>query len=41
MKVVKQISTGKTLYRSRPDFEEGSGIKNARVFFTHSCQEAL
>lgn len=29
MKLVKQISTNKILYRQSPDFEEGKGILNA------------
>ena len=29
MKIVKQISTGKIVYRSIPEFEAGMGIKNA------------
>lgn len=31
MKIVKQITTGKILYRSSPDFETGKGILNART----------
>lgn len=30
MKIVKQISTGKIVYRSIPEFEAGMGIQNAR-----------
>ena len=32
MKVVKQKSTGKIVYRQSPDFEQGKGIINASIF---------
>lgn len=31
MKIVKQISTGKIIYRQSPDFEAGKGILNAKT----------
>jgi hypothetical protein len=31
MKVVKQISTGKIVYRESPDFKDGQGIINAHI----------
>lgn len=33
MKLVKQISTGKILYRQSPDFEEGKGLLNAITLY--------
>lgn len=41
MKIVKQISTGKILYRSEPSFETGKGIINARAMFSNIPEEDM
>lgn len=41
MKIVKQISTGKILYRQSPDFEEGKGILNACIEYPDVDKEDM
>ena len=39
MKVVKQKSTGKIVYRQSPDFEKGKGLINASIINSISADD--
>jgi len=39
VRVVKQISTGKLVYRESPDFEDGYGIINAHLMFGYEIDD--